>query len=170
MDVLKLIRERRTARSFTGEPIDPEVLDRILDAGRMAPSAKNRQAWRFVAVQKSELKAAMADASYGDRRVLDAGCVVAICTTNIHYTMPNGQSSYPMDLSFATAFMMMQAESEGLSSALLGTYDERSIKDILTVPHAMRVALLLAIGAKGEEEPTRLERHPMDRVVSFDHW
>ena len=169
MEILAEIRERRTARSFDGSPVDAQALERILEAGRLAPSAKNRQAWRFVAIIRPDLRSSLRDSCYGDSRLDEAGCVIAACTTNIHYTMPNGQPSYPMDLAFAVSHMMIQAEHEGLGSAILGTYDERAVKDLLTVPYAMRVALLLAVGGKVEDS-TYAQRLPKDRIISYDHW
>jgi len=169
MDILNVIRNRSTAKSFNGETIDSRVIDRILEAGRLSPSAKNRQAWRFVAVSSEETKKSLSDACYGDPRLIDAGCVIAACTTNIQYTMPNGQLSYPLDMAFAVSFMMLQAEHEGLGTALLATYDERTVKDLLTVPYAMRVVLLLAIGNSPEKQEYR-DRLPKERVISYDHW
>ena len=169
MDILDVIRSRSTAKSFDGESVDPDALDRILDAGRLAPSAKNRQTWRFVAVRQKDVKKSLSEASYGDPRLIDAGCVIAACTTNIHYTMPNGQPSYPLDMAFAVSFMMLQAEHEGLGTSVLGTYDETAVKDLLTVPHAMRVVILLAIGHSSEKSVYK-DRLPKDRVISYDHW
>ena len=169
MEILEVIRNRFTAKSFDGGKIDPQVLDRILEAGRLSPSAKNRQAWRFIAVRREEMKKSLSDACYGDPRLMDAGCVIAACTTNIQYTMPNGQLSYPLDMAFALSFMMLQAESEGLGTSLLATYDERTVKDLLTVPHAMRVVMLLAIGHSSEKQEYK-DRLPKERVISYDHW
>ena len=169
MEILEEIRNRSTARSFTGEPIAPDALERILESGRLAPSAKNRQPWRFVAVTDKTYRQKIAKACYGDSRITEAGCVIAACTTNIHYTMPNGQLSYPMDIAFAVSFMTLQAEHEGLSSAILGTYDESAIKDLLSVPYAMRIVLLLAVGKTGEEKKLP-ERFPSSRIISYDHW
>ncbi len=169
MDILAFIRDRFTAKSFDGKAVDNSILDRILEAGRLAPSAKNRQAWRFVAVRREEMKKSLAEACYGDERVLNAGCVIAACTTNIHYTMPNGQPSYPLDLGFAVSYMALQAQCEGLGTALLATYDEDSVKKLLTVPYAMRVVLLLAIGHTSDTPPYK-DRLPKDRVISYDHW
>ena len=169
MDILNVVRDRFTAKSFDREPVDDAVLDRILEVGRLAPSAKNRQAWRFIAIRRMETKEALAEACYGDPRVADAGCVIAACTTNIQYTMPNGQASYPLDLAFAVSYMGLQAQSEGLGTAVLATYDEDSVKDLLTVPYAMRVVLLLAVGRTSDTAPIK-NRLPKDRVISYDHW
>ncbi len=169
MEILDVIRSRSTAKSFTAGPIDLQAVDRILEAGRLSPSAKNRQTWRFIAVCREDLKKNLSESCYGDQRLLDAGCVIALCTTNIQYTMPNGQLSYPLDMAFAASFMMLQAEHEGLGSALLATYDERSVKDLLTVPHAMRVVMLLAVGNSSEKQEYK-DRLPKERVISYDHW
>ena len=83
--------------------------------------------------------------------------------------MPNGELSYPVDLSFAISFMMLQAEHEGLGSSVITTYREDEIKKILTIPYSMKVLMMLLIG-KTEKNGDREIRLPMDRVVSFDHW
>jgi len=169
MDILDVIRSRSTAKSFDGGIVDPLAIDRILEAGRLSPSAKNRQAWRFIAVRREDLKKTLSDACYGDQRLISAACVIAACTTNIQYTMPNGQLSYPLDIAFAVSSMMLQAEHEGLGSSILATYDERSVKDLLTVPHAMRVVMLLAVGNSSDKQEYK-DRLPKERVISYDHW
>jgi nitroreductase len=169
MDILEVIRNHCSANSFSGRAVEEGAVDRILEAGRLSPSAKNRQAWRFIAVRREDLKESLSDACYGDSRLKDAGCVIAACTTNIQYTMPNGQLSYPLDMAFAVSFMMLQAEHEGLGTSILATYDERAVKDLLTVPHAMRVVLLLAVGHASEKNEYK-DRLPKERVISFDHW
>ena len=170
MDILQEITRRFTARSFDGRPVDPGALERILESGRLAPSAKNRQTWRFIAVTREDMKHALSDAAYGDERLKSAGCVIVSCTTNIRYTMPNGQLSYPLDMAFALSHMIFQATHENLGTALLGTYNEKTVKELLTVPHAMRAVLLLAIGHSSDAAPVIIDRLPAERVISYEHW
>ena len=169
MGILPEIKDRFTALSFDGSRVDESALERILEAGRLAPSAKNRQAWRFIAVTGDAKKGRLAEACYGDPRVSSAGCVVAACTTNVEYKMPNGHLSYPMDLAFAVSFMALQARHEDVDSAVLSTYDERAVREILTAPYGMRVGLLLLLG-RAETKPTVIERLPKSRVLSREHW
>ena len=169
MDILQILRDRATARSFNGRPVDPAALDRILEAGRLAPSAKNRQAWRFIAVSDSEAKNVLRNACFGDERIQQCGCVIAACTTNLQYTMPNGQPSYPLDIAFAVSYMSLQAVHEGLSSVIWSTYEEGAVKSLLTVPFAMRVVLLLAVG-HSNDPPAYSDRLPPQRVISHEHW
>ncbi|PIE04706.1 MAG: nitroreductase [Spirochaetales bacterium] len=170
MDILKVIQQRATARSFTGGEADAQSIERILEAGRLAPSAKNRQAWRFVAAVDEDVKKSIAEACYGDKRVEQASCIIAACTTNIQYTMPNGQPSYPLDLAFAVSYMDLQAVHEGLGSLILGTYNEEAVRNRLSVPYAMRVVLLLAIGPTDDPQSSYKNRFHRDRVISYNHW
>lgn len=169
MGLLPEIERRASVRDYTDEPVSPEALDRILEAGRLAPSAKNRQSWRFVVITDATLRERIQDASFGQEYVGKAPVIVALCTTNIEYKMPNGQLSYPVDLSIAASFMMLQVTHEGLGSCLVTTFREEDVKSILTVPYSMRVVLLLTIGhPRGTTE--RMHRLPTGRIISFNHW
>lgn len=169
MGLLPEIERRASVRSYTDEPVSDEALARVLEAGRLAPSAKNRQSWRFVVVTESQTRARIEDAAFGQDYVGSAPVVIALCTTNIEYKMPNGQLSYPIDIAIAGSFMMLQASHEGLGSCLVTTFREDDVKSILTVPYSMRVVMMLAVGHPAAE-PDRLSRLPIDRIVSYNHW
>lgn len=169
MALLEAITKRRSIKRFKPRPVEKDKLERVLEAGRLAPSAKNRQEWRFVVLQKQALRDKVKDAAFGDEKVGQAPVVIAVCTTNIDYVMPNGQLSYPIDLAFAAAFMMIQATAEGLGSCCLSTYDEQTIRDLISVPFSMRVVLLLLVGYP-EEVPEPAPRKPLKRVVGYEHW
>jgi nitroreductase len=169
MEVLPEILARRTVRSFLPKALAKEQVERILEAGRLAPSAKNRQEWRFVVVQKKETRERIMEASFNQEMVGQAPAIVAVCTTNIDYRMPNGQLSYPVDLAFAASFMVLQAVHEGLGTCCLATFDEQEVREILTVPFSMRVVLLILVGHCAETpEPT--PRKPLRQVAGRDHW
>lgn len=169
MDLLREISERKSAKSFIGKDVGEDILRRVLEAGRLAPSAKNRQPWRFIVVRAPELKEKIYHAAYQQDQIARAPVLIALCTTNVDYTMPNGHLSYPMDISMAASFMMMQIEREGLDSCVLTTFDETEIKDLLSVPFSMRIPLLLLFG-KAEHAPSLKERKSLESIVSYDHW
>ena len=169
MALIPEIENWQSIKQFTGEPVGREVLTRILEAGRKAPSAKNRQPWRFIVIEEEKVRKRVESAAFGQEHVGQAPTIVAACTTNVDYRMPNGQWSYPIDLTMAISFMMLQASSEGLGSCVVTTYDEQELKDILTVPYSMRVVMLLLIGAS-TEKPFPTQRKPIDRIVSYNHW
>jgi nitroreductase len=163
------IENRVSIREFTDEPVSEAQLTSVLEAGRIAPSAKNRQAWRFIVVQDSELRAKLQEAAFGQEYVGTAPAIIAIATTNVEYKMPNGQLSYPVDLGIAGAFMMVQAQHEGLGTCPITTFKEPEVKSLLTIPYAMRVVMLLLVGHP-KDQPTRPQRNPFDRVVAYEHW
>jgi nitroreductase len=169
MGLLPEIENRTSVREYTEQPVSGEVLSRILEAGRLAPSAKNRQSWRFVVVKDSSLRERIRDAAFGQEYVGKAPVIIALCTTNIEYRMPNGQLSYPIDLSIAASFMMLQAEHEGLGSCMVTTFREDDVKSILTVPYSMRVVMLLTLGHP-DGSPAPSHRLPITRITSTDHW
>lgn len=170
MELMPEIQNRVSTRKFLDKPIDEAVLDRILEAGRLAPSAKNRQAWRFIVIKDQGLKNKVKEAAYGEDWISQAPVLIALCTTNIDYKMPNGIQAYPVDLSIAGAFMVLQAEHEGLGSCINTTFQEEEIKDLLTVPHSMRIVMLLILGHPAENKDSTSVRLPRSRLVSVDHW
>ena len=169
MGLLPEIEHRASVREYTDQPVSEEQLNTILEAGRLAPSAKNRQSWRFVVIKDPELRSQVAETAFGQEYVGQAPVIIALCTTNIEYRMPNGQLSYPVDLSIAASFMMLQAEHEGLGSCMVTTFREDELKSLLTVPYSMRVVMLLTVGHPAGS-PGRSHRLPMDRIASRDHW
>lgn len=169
MEILPEIQNRFSINSFSEKTVSPEVLHRIVEAGRLAPSAKNRQPWRYIVVEDKNVRAKITEASYNEQHVKEAPVIVAVCSTNVDYKMPNGQMAYPVDLAMGASFMMLQAEHEGLGTCLITTYDQEEMREILTIPHSMRVVLLLLLGYSAEKKSSR-NRLPRDRVVSFNHW
>ncbi|WP_028974769.1 nitroreductase family protein [Spirochaeta cellobiosiphila] len=169
MEILKEISERFSIRRYLNRDIDRSVIDRILEAGCIAPSAKNRQPWRFIVIQNQENKDQIMDAAYGEEFISQAGAIIAVCTTNVDYKMPNGQLSYPIDLTFAASYMVLQAQHEGLGSCIVTTYQEPVIREILTVPYSMKVVMLITIGYPDEDISVR-NRTPVGSISSFEHW
>jgi nitroreductase len=169
MEVMPEILQRRSVRSFTSQPVEKDQIERIIEAGRLAPSAKNRQEWRFIHIQKKEIRQKMMEAAFGQDHVGQAPVIIAVCTTNIDYRMPNGQASYPIDLAFAASQMVLQAVHEGLGTCCITTFDEQEVRDVLTAPFSMRIVLLILIGYANETpEPT--PRKSLKLVSAKDHW
>jgi nitroreductase len=169
MELIQEIAEWVSTRKFTDQAVDSDSLNRILEAGRKAPSAKNRQPWRFVVVKNETVRSSIESAAFGQEHVGQAPVIIAACTTNVDYRMPNGQWSYPIDITMAVSFMMLQATAEKLGACVVTTYDEQELKDILTVPYSMRVVMLLLVG-HAANSPFPQQRKPLKRIVSYDHW
>jgi len=169
MEVLKQISEWVSISEFLPDQVSDEIIDRLISAARRAPSAKNRQPWRLVVVRNPEVRSRIHEASYLQEHVGQAPVIVAACTTNIDYRMPNGQLAYPIDIGIALSFMMIQSRTEGLGAHVVTTFDEAQVKEILTVPFQMKIAALLLLGFPAHL-PLQPPRRPLDQLVAFDHW
>ncbi len=169
MEVLKEIAEWVSISQFKKDSVPQESLERIIYAAQRAPSAKNRQPWRLIAVKKPETREQIYNAAYMQEHVGEAPVIIAACTTNVDYKMPNGQLAYPIDIGISLGFMMVQTRAEGLGAHAVTTYDEEQVREILTVPYQMRVVALLLVGY-AKEVPMKAERRPLDQLFSYDHW
>lgn len=169
MELLREISDWVSASKFTEEDVEQAALDRIVEAARRAPSAKNRQPWRLVVARNSDVRKALYDSAFGEERVGQAPVIMALCTTNMDYRMPNGEQAYPIDIGIASAFLMLQARAEGLGARAITTYDEPRVREILTVPHLMRVVLLVLVGHTAEDSMQK-QRRPLKQIVSYNHW
>lgn len=169
MGVMPEILSRYSCRDFLDQALEADAVASILEAARLAPSAKNRQAWRFVAVTRKDMRDRIMEACYGQEHVGKAACIVACCTTNIDYKMPNGQLSYPVDLGLASGFIMLQAQHLGLGSCAITTFNEEQVKSVLTMPYLMKIVVLVAIGYPADTAPDR-QRLQSVRVVSENRW
>ena len=169
MEILPEIEKRISVRNFKDIAIKKDIITRVLEAGNLAPSAKNRQPWRFVVIDNPDLIKKIQEAAYREEHVGKAGAIILACSTNIEYGMPNGQLSYPIDISFAVSFMMLQAEHEGLGSCVVTAYDEAEIKNLVSVPYSMRVVMMLLLGYTEDRLIVR-DRKSLKSIIAFNHW
>ena len=169
MDVIKVIKERRSVRAYLDRPVERDKIQRLLEAARLAPSASNRQEWRFVVVTDRERRAALADAAADQAFVAQAPVVVAACAEHDGHMMRCGQLCYPIDVAIAIDHMTLQAVAEGLGTCWIGAFYEDAVKELLGIPKEIRVVELLTVGYPAEP-PRRLSRLPLESIVRWDRW
>ena len=172
--LLGVLCARRSVRQYQDRPIPPEVLKRILEAGRIAPSARNVQEWRFVVVQKEETRKRLVPACAGQSFVAQAPCVLACCATLTDYVMRCGQLAYPIDVAIAIDHMVLQATAEGIGSCWIGAFYEDQVKEILGIPQEVRVVEMLTLGYPVEPllpiPPDKKKRKPLVEIVCWETW
>lgn len=169
MEVLKEISGWVSISEFLPREVPGDSIDRIIQAAQRAPSAKNRQPWRLIVIRDGKVRTRIHEASYLQEHVGQAPVIVAACTTNIDYRMPNGQLAYPIDIGIAVSFMLVQSRAEDLGAHVVSTFDEEQVKEILNVPFKMRVVALILLGYPAEV-PLQPKRRPMNQLVAFNHW
>ena len=175
---LELAQARQSDRSFEpGRTIESEVLNRIVEAGRLAPSACNGQPWHFTVITDSELlpQVGKATSSLGiNRFVKDSSALILIThePTNITSRFGCGikDKDFPMrDLGIASAYITLAAEDEGVGSCILGWFDEKKIKQLVGIPEKKRLMLIVALGYAAKPKRKKI-RKEWNKVVSFEKY
>ena len=171
MDFNEVIRKRKSIRKYRTDPVPDDVLKRILEAGRLAPSAKNYQPWHFIVIRDPEMKKKVAEACRNQFFMADAGAIICGCALeNIAWTrMGNYMAAWPHDLSIALEHIILAAANEGLGTCWIGAFDEKMVKAVLGVPDDVRVVALTPLGYPAEEGRDR-GRLELDEIVSYDRF
>ncbi len=172
MDFLTLAKQRCTTRGFTDKKIEREDLDKILEAGRVAPSACNKQPQRIVVVEKSEniLNVEKAYKTFG------AQCVLIVCQDkSAPLIRPfDGKCSGDLDIGIICDHMMLAAREMNIGSVMVGLFDPGIIKEKFGIPEYIEPTALLMLGypADGFLSPDRhkTERKPIGDTVKFERW
>lgn len=185
MNVFEAIEKRRSVRRYARRPIEHEKIERILHAGRLAPSSNNQQAWHFIVVDDPDLlKALPKQVPVGTARIIDfaqhAACVIVGCYTRrlTHVAAALfGQRHELIDVTIALAHMVLAATEMGIGTCYLGWFSEKKIRRLLGIPAAYRVACLVACGypesATTDTAIGGVAPHPrkdLREIASRNHW
>jgi nitroreductase len=170
MNVMEAIITRKSVRAYLPTPVKDEKLNAILEAARLAPSAANRQEWRFVIVRERETRKKLAAAAGGQEFVGDAPVIIVACAETDGHVMRCGQLSYPIDVAIALDHMSLAAVELGLGTCWIGLFDEKKVKEILHIPDAIRVVELIPLGYPSDPSAIAKDRLPLNRIVKYEHW
>ena len=170
-DFLKLVASRQSDRAYDmSRPVEPEKLERILEAARLAPSACNAQPWKFVVINDPELSVKVGKATAGlgmNKFAKDAPVHILVVEESMNVTSFLGAKI--KDIGIATAHITLAAESEGLGSCILGWFDEKEIKKLTGIPSSKRLLLVITIGYSVKEKRKKA-RKPKEKVVSYNKY
>jgi len=177
--ILDLIISRQSDRKYSDKPVEKDKLDRIVEAGRMAPSACNAQPWKFIVVTDPELIGKIAEAASAkltgmNSFVTQASVIIVVVRENPNFSSKVGATiknkDYSLiDIGIATENICLQAKSEGIGSCIIGWFDERMLRKILLVPGSKRVELIITLGYSLSEQREK-RRKPAVETVSYNKY
>ena len=180
METLDTIRNRCSLKAhISGRQIEPEKINRILEAGRLAASARNTQPWRFIVVQEKKLVEELSQAfSESNRVIKDAPLILVICARAADDVIREGREYYLFDVGLAVGNMVLAATDQGLVTHLMTAFDEAQVKQILHLPEDVRavVPTPLAYPIEGSyyeaarERLSKRTRKDIKELVYYDHW
>lgn len=171
MDLYDAIARRVSVRAYRPDPVPPDVLNRVLEAGRLAPSAKNYQPWKFIVVTDPVRRQALVPACRGQAFVGEAP--VVICGCAIEEQVWKGMGGYwsaeAVDLAIAIEHMMLAATAEGLGTCWIGAFIEEEVRKVLAIPAGAKPIALTPLGYPAKETRPR-PRKPLDEIVCRDRF
>lgn len=157
-------------RAFQDRDVPEETVTRLLEAARLAPSASNRQEWRFVVVRDADTRKKLAQAARRQTFVAEAPVILACCAETDNHVMACGQLCYPIDVAIAIDHITLCAAAEGLGTCWIGDFYEDQVKEILRIPPNIRVVELMPIGYPQDPSPVEKRRLPLENVVKYERW
>src|SRR5215470_16193707 len=172
METWDTIRARRNVRQYTGQPIARDDLERILEAGRRAPSAGNWQPWDFVVVTDREQLIELAKVwERGGQHIARSAATIALVARD---PVDEAHRDWlPYDFGQATANMMLAATDLGIGSGHSAVVDQDQARRVLGLPNGYRTAYLIGLGYPADRPVAPLgrpNRRPLGGGVDRDRW
>jgi nitroreductase len=176
VDVLEAIMRRRSVRAYADRPIPEEVMRRMSQALRSAPSACNHQPWHFVFISDAALRRQIAEAANGQSFMAVAPITVVACgfPEQAYKTMGGYGNSVDMDVAIALDHLTLAAVAEGLGTCWIGSFREPQVKQLLGVPRAVKVVAMTPLGYPASADLNRPleedQRKPAAEICSTDRY
>ena len=176
MEAVQLLKTRRSVRKFTGQKIPEDVLKAVLEDTMMAPSWKNTQTAGYVVARSEEMKQKLLAALPPfNARSAELADVIVVMTTR------HGRSGFERDGTYSTVLedrweyfdagiacqtFCLAAWARGLSTCIMGLYDDAAVREILQLPEEYRITAVIPTGY-GAETPAAPKRKPLDEKVTY---
>lgn len=159
MELIEAIKGRRSIRQFLDKPVSHQVMEEIVDIAAFAPSWKNTQTTRYIAIEDKAITDKIADEcvlgfSYNTKTIKNAAALIVV-------TVVNGRSGYEkdgtpttskedrwenFDAGIASQTFCLAAHEKGLGTVIMGIFDEGKVADIVGIPEGQQIAAFIAIG------------------------
>lgn len=167
MNTHEVIKKRRSVRAYTSEEVPEEKLQRILEVARMAPSASNRQQYKFVVVREPEKRKQLAEAAAGQGFVGEAPVVLVAVSLNPERIMSCQVPAYAVDLAIAVDHITLAAVEEGLGTCWIGAFSQQEVKEILNIPEKYKVVALLPLGFPADSPGAKV-RKSLEELICYE--
>lgn len=171
LDTLEAIRTRRSIRRFKPETVSNDSIEKILEAGRLAPSGSNLQPWRFVVVKSQRVLDMIRKVSPG--YLGSPPLAVVIFSDRVTSYAKGGRLGRDYltvaDCSMAAQNMLLAAHALGLGACAVKSFSAAAVREILEVPEGIEPELILMIGYPDETPPVP-PKHPIDKIAFLDKY
>ena len=172
MEVMEALKGRQSVKSYLPTPVEEEKLQKVLEAGRLAPSSYNSQCRKFIVVTDPAVKKAIHDKAGTQPMIEQAPVVLVLCATpdtEHEDAMPCGEVKHPIDMALSGAYMMLEAYEQGLGTFWLGAFDAEAVKRTLGIPEDVKVVTMIPVGYHdGTQE--RKPRKSLEEITGYNRY
>jgi len=162
MNVIDAIRARRSIRKYESKPIPKDVLEDLLNAARLAPSANNLQRWRIVVVTDEKLKDSLVSVSGGQK-------FVGECSAYLLGVAEPGAYYSGVDMTIAFDHLSLRAVELGLGTCWIGDFEPEKVKEILGIPKEREVIVCMTLGYPATS-PAARKRKDLPALFFRERW
>lgn len=179
MDFLQCVQQRRSIRKYKTDPVSDDLLRSVVEAASYAPSWKNTQTTRYIAIKDTDLKQAIAekctmDFIYNCKTIQNAPTLIAIITVSSCSgfeadgtpSTTKGTHWESFDAGIATQTLCLAAFEKGLGTVVLGVFDEEKVRQVLELADDEKVSALVTIGYP-ERIPAMPPRKTVDELLTI---
>ena len=170
MKVFDAICLRRSIRKYKSDPVEKGKLERILEAGRLSPSAVNKQPWHFIVVRDPSVRESLR-ASYGQSWFVNAPLIIVVCADpSSAWVRRDGEEFWKVDAAIAMQDMILCATEEGLGTCWIGAFSEEPARRVLKIPENIRIAAMTPLGYADESKEPVSDRKPLKKITHYEYW
>ncbi len=166
MDIKEVIQKRYSCRNYKDTLVSDEKLKSILEAARLAPSASNRQQYKFIVIKDKEKREKLAEIS-GQSFIAEAPIIIAGISLEPERVMSCEVPTYAVDLAIAMEHIALQACAEGLGSCWIGSFPQEETKNILEVPEEYKIVALMPIGYSADSKELK-EKKDLEELIYYE--
>ena len=173
MDCYEVIKTRRSVRAYTSDPIPEDVLHRVLDATRLAPSGRNLQPTRLVLVRDPDRRKDLIPLCNNQKFIAEAPVIIVACGVELPFNRGGymGRLSMLVEVGIAVDHLTLAARAEGLGTCWIGAFNNDEIKQYLHIPDNCQVVAVIPMGyPAGEPFVEITKRLAIEKVVCEETW
>lgn len=161
---------RRSIRRFTGQPVEPEKIDKLLRAAMQAPSASNQQAWEFIVVQDKKRLAEVAETSPYAKPLAGSAVTFVLLADESKMKVPTG---WEQDMGAAAENMLLEAVHLGLGGVWFGVatadFVVENVRKLFKLPENIRPFAMISVGYPDGQKNQFVDRYQAERV-HYENW
>jgi nitroreductase len=167
MELMEVIRKRRSIRKYRPDPVSQEDIEYMLEAARLAPSWANTQCWHFIVVTDESIKKELAQ--QGMPWTDKCPVVIVACADSEKPGAKGDIPNYLVDIGITMEHLILAATERGLGTCWIGGFNEGPVKEALNVPESLRVVAMTTLGY-ANQDPDARSRKSLEEIVSYERY